>query len=137
MADRLMRALLVLFAFGALAAQLPVARAQAPLADPTRPPAGVLAPDAAEVSGPVLQSVLIPKRGKPLAVIGGQQVRLGERYGDSRLVKLTEREAVLEGPDGIERLWLTPGVEKTAISSATSRSRKIPAPKAAPGDGRP
>lgn len=132
-----MRALLVLFVCGAFAAPLPLARAQAMLADPTRPPANVLAPEAAEVSGPVLQSILIPKRGKPLAVIGGQQVRLGERYGDSRLVKLTEREAVLEGPDGIERLRLTPDVEKTDISSAANRTRKIPALKAAPGDGRP
>lgn len=132
-----MRALLVLFVFGAFAAPLSPAHAQAMLADPTRPPMGALTPEAAEVSGPVLQSVLIPKRGKPLAVIGGQQVRLGERYGERRLVRLTEREAVLEGPDGIERLRLTPGVEKTAISSATNRSRKIPAPKAAPGDGRP
>ena len=134
MADRLRRALLALFALVVL---LPAARAQALLADPTRPPAGVLAPEAAEASGPVLQSVLVPKRGKPLAVISGQQVRLGERYGERRLVKVTEREAVLEGPDGIERLRLTPGVEKTDINSATNRTRKIPAPKAAPGDGRP
>ena len=134
MADRLRHALIALFA---LAALLPAARAQAPMADPTRPPANVSAPEAGELSGPVLQSVLIPKKGRPLAVIGGQQVRLGERYGELRLVKLTEREAVLEGPDGIERLRLTPGAEKTDISSATNRTRKIPAPKAAPGDGRP
>ena len=134
MADRLKHALFALFA---LAALLPAARAQAPLADPTRPPANVLAPEAGEASGPVLQSVLIPKRGKPLAVIGGQQVRLGERYGDSRLVKLTEREAVLEGPAGVARLLLTPGVERADIKTVTNRTRKVPAPKAAPGDGRP
>ena len=134
MADCLRRALIALFA---LAALLPAARAQAPLADPTRPPGNVLAPEAGDASGPVLQSVLIPKRGKPLAVIGGQQVRLGEHYGDSRLVKVTEREAVLEGPAGVERLRLTPGVERADIHTVTNRTRKVQAPKAAPGEGKP
>ena len=110
MADRLIRCLALLcFA-------LPVA-AQSGLADPTRPPFGVAGDPggAGEVSGPVLQSVKIPKKGKPIAVIGGQQVVLGEMYGDSRLTSLTENEAVLEGPGGIEHLRLTPGIEKTNI----------------------
>ena len=87
------------------------------LPDPTRPPLSVSEPlpDAEVVTGPVLQSVKIPKKGKPVALIGGQQVKLGEMYGDSRLTQLTEREAVLEGPAGIERLLLTPGIEKTNI----------------------
>lgn len=95
--------------------------AMAQMVDPTRPPPGILAPttEAEAVSGPVLQSVLIPRKGKPLAVIGGQEVRLGERYGQSRLIKLTEREAILEGPAGIERLLLTPGVEKTSVATKT------------------
>ena len=93
------------------------AAAQRVLSDPTRPP-GILAVDpqaAVDVSGPVLQSVIIPKKGRPVAVIGGQQVRLGEKYGESRLVRLNEREAVLDGPSGIEHLPLTPGVEKIAV----------------------
>ena len=67
------------------------------------------------VSGPVLESVMIPKKGRPLAVISGQTVRVGENYGESRLVRLNEREAVLEGPAGVERLQLTPGIEKTNV----------------------
>jgi len=101
-----------------------------PLPDPTRPPASVSSPvslsDAEAASGPVLQSVKIPKKGKPVAVIGGQQVRLGELYGESRLIKLTEREAVLEGPAGVEHLMLTPGIEKINIitkSPAAKRAR--------------
>ena len=94
------------------------ASAQSPLADPTRPPAGYAqdgdAPAAAP-SGPVLESVVLPKKGRPLAVIGGRLVRVGEYYGDSRLIRVTEREAVREGPAGIERLFLTPGIEKTPI----------------------
>lgn len=103
---------------------LTVALAAAPafsqslLADPTRPPSGYAQDGdfpAAVVSGPVLESVVIPKKGKPLAVISGRQVRLGEYYGESRLVRVNEREAVLDGPAGIERLPLTPGIEKTNI----------------------
>jgi len=134
MADRLKCALVALFALVALAALIPVARAQ--IADPTRPPAGFLetASDAGAAAGPVLQSVLIPKKGKPLAVISGQQVGLGERYGESRLVKLSEREAVLDGPSGLERLQLTPDVEKTNIVGKTVT--KTPAPRAARSEGR-
>jgi len=91
----------------------------APLPDPTRPPASVSSPtpvsDAEAATGPVLQSVMIPKKGRPVAVIGGQQVKLGELYGESRLIKLTEREAVLNGPAGVEHLMLTPGIEKINI----------------------
>lgn len=94
------------------------ALAQSLLPDPTRPPAGfVQEGDLTEPvsSGPVLESVMIPKKGKPLAVISGRPVRLGESYGENRLIRLNEREAVLEGPAGIERLPLTPGIEKTNI----------------------
>ena len=93
------------------------ALAQAPLADPTRPPPGLVSESegARAVSGPVLESVMIPKKGRPLAVISGQTVRVGENYGESRLLRLNEREAFLEGPAGVERLQLTPGIEKTNI----------------------
>lgn len=112
--------------------------AHAPGNDPTRPPAGMSAgtPEAVAITGPVLQSVMIPKKGKPVAIISGQQVRLGQLYGDSRLVKLTEHEAVLEGPGGIERLLLTPGIEKTNITTKTS-IKTTPAAKRAQSGGIP
>lgn len=75
-------------------------------------------------TGPVLQSVIIPKQGKSVAVIGGKQVRLGELYGESRLVRLSEKEAVLDGPAGIERLMLTPGIEKTNIITKSPAARR-------------
>jgi hypothetical protein len=101
------------------------------LPDPTRPPAAMLSPAAAEgeTTGPVLQSVLIPKKGSPVAIIGGQQVRLGGMYGEQRLTRLTEREAVLEGPSGVERLLLTPDAVKTNI--VTPKTRKTTAPRSA------
>lgn len=118
MADRLIRCLALLcFALPALA--------QSGLADPTRPPLGMAGDPLAggEAGGPVLQSVMIPKKGKPVALIGGQQVPLGAMYGNSRLISLTEREAVLEGPGGTERLRLTPGVEKTNVATKTPAAK--------------
>ncbi len=98
--------------------------------DPTRPPSSWVEPS--PVSGQVgeseglrLQSVLIPQRGKPVAVIGGVTVTLGERVGDARLVRLTEREAVLQGADGVTHLYLTPDVKKQLIvAPATRKSGK-------------
>ena len=101
-------------------------QAQTVVADPTAPPAGFSASamESMEVTGPVLQSVKIPTKGRPFAVIGGQQVRLGDLYGDSRLISLTDREAVLEGPAGVERLLLTPGIEKTHLTTTTPATKR-------------
>lgn len=100
-------------------------------ADPTRPPDAWLQPSdpaggEAGGEGLRLQSVLIPQRGRPVAVIGGHAVALGERVGDARLVKLNEHEAVLEGPDGVTQLYLTPQVEKRMIVPPKSRQAKQP-----------
>ena len=70
--------------------------------------------------------MLLPERGRPVAVIGGKTVVLGDRVGDARLVKLTEREAVLRGPEGTTRLYLTPQVEQRMIVSPKSRQAKQP-----------
>ena len=82
------------------------------MADPTRPPGALYAPaDGASAGGPVLQSVMLSP-GRKVAVISGEVVVLGGRYGSARLVKLTESEAVLK--DGAETtvLKLFPLVEK-------------------------
>lgn len=122
MVDYLMRALAMLALFAAAAPVM----AQDGSADPTRPPMGsaVEMQSSGEAGGALLQSVMIPKKGKPRALIGGQQVVLGGMHGDSRLVSLTEREAVLEGPAGIEHLYLTPGIEKTNITTKTPAARR-------------
>ena len=105
------------------------------LADPTKPPSTFTTPAALvdELrTGPDLQSVVIPEKGadgkksRPVAIIGGQEVRLGEMLGERRLTRLTEREAVLEGPDGIERLLLTPGIEKTNITRKSVAAKRAP-----------
>ena len=100
------------------------------LDDPTRPPAGIVGPDgSATASGSIgLTSVMLPKKGKAAAVIDGQVVELGGRVREARLVRVTETSAVLEGPDGIERLYLTPEVEKKMIvtKGAVKRQKDKP-----------
>lgn len=99
------------------------------LDDPTRPPAAWVSPAEGGAGGNVddggfrLKSVLWPQHGKPLAIIGSQTVPLGGRIGDARLVHLTEREAVLRGPEGVTRLYLTPDVEKQMIVIPGARGK--------------
>ncbi|WP_153131381.1 hypothetical protein [Dechloromonas hortensis] len=97
--------------------------------DPTRPPAGWLqgGPDAGAVAdegGLRLQSVLWPQRGKPVAIIGGTTVPLGGRLGEARLIRLSEHEAVLQGPEGLTRLYLTPDVKKQMIVLPAASAKK-------------
>lgn len=83
------------------------------LADPTRPPAALAVPGSAAGTsgGPVLQSVMLSP-GRKVAMISGQMVTLGGRYGSARLVRLTDSEAELR--DGAETIVLSlyPQVEK-------------------------
>lgn len=107
------------------------------LADPTQPPGGYVASDndvPTVTVGPALDSVLVPKNGAPLAIISGKTVRVGESYGENRLIRVTEREAVLEGPAGIERLLLTPGIEKIGIEPTKHETK---ASKAVPSGSKP
>lgn len=86
------------------------------LRDPTRPPAAMLAPAAAAsavADAPQLQSVLLGKGRPPAAVISGQLVLLGGRLGDAKLVRVTERGAVLKGPQGETTLALMPPAPET------------------------
>ena len=103
-----------LLAAAALAGAAAVALAQAPLTDPTRPPAALDASPAAATApsaGGGLQAVIMRPGRKPLAVINGSTVLLGGKLGDATLVHLSEAEAVLQGPSGREVLRLTPGAE--------------------------
>ena len=87
--------------------------------DPTRPPASLgVAQEgiSAAASGPVLQSVLISP-GRMVAIISGHTVRLGEKFGDARVVKITEGEVVLRSDTDLQTLKLFPGIEKRLTSS--------------------
>jgi MSHA biogenesis protein MshK len=92
------------------------------LPDPTRPPAALINPSVSGggvvedlASGPTLQSVILRKGQKPAAIISGERVELGGRYGDARLTKVSESRVVLSGASGNETLLLTPSVEKKMV----------------------
>ncbi len=114
--------------WASLALCLAAGTAWAQTADPTRPPAGWGSTgesgSAALSAEPELrlQSVMLPQHGKPVALIGGQTVALGGKVGDATLIRLTEKEAVLQGADGLTRLYLTPDVNKQLI--VTPKARK-------------
>ena len=105
-----------------------LAESASPLADPMRPPPGYVSASDTETTsaGPSLESVMLPKQGRPLAVINGRQVRVGDEYEGSRLIRLTEREAVLTGPGGTERLFLTPGISKEGVTAPSDATRTAP-----------
>ena len=100
-------------------AAMPVSFAQSFL-DPTRPPASLgLAQEganAAPATGPVLQSVLISP-GRMVAIISGKTVSLGEKFGEARVVKITESEVLLRSGTDLQTLKLFPGIEKRLTSS--------------------
>jgi MSHA biogenesis protein MshK len=113
----------------ALALFVVTTSALAQSADPTRPPAAWLSPvgeasPAGEAAGGLrLQSVKMPVGGRPVAVIGGKTVVLGGSLGGATLVRLNEREAVLQGVDGVTHLYLTPDVEKQMIEMPKPRKK--------------
>ncbi|MBW8365785.1 MAG: hypothetical protein K0M39_14645 [Rhizobium sp.] len=82
----------------------------ADLPDPTAPPA---APAAEGSASPGISLTAIKRRGtQRLAVIGGQEVAVGERYQGARVVRITESEVVLRRGADVTVLELYPHVEK-------------------------
>ena len=94
--------------------------------DPTRPPDAALAADGSPLSGATvgLSSVMMPKKGRPAAVIDGQVVLLGGVIREATLVSVTENSVILEGAGGREKLYLTPAVEKTVIKKTAARRQR-------------
>lgn len=85
------------------------------LADPTRPPTTMAAPDseaAAEgvAAVPRLQSILIGRApdGRRLAVIDGATVRTGAKVGDAVLERINDNSVVLRRGKHLETLTLFP-----------------------------
>lgn len=94
--------------------------------DPTRPPVGQDSADGAAApldSG--IQTVILRPGGKSAAVINGQYLRVGDRFGDKRVLKISEREVVLQGESGREVLKVMPAIEK--IPAKKIVVRKSPA----------
>ena len=94
------------------------------LVDPTRPPPGFAVGDP-EVTGDaggglVLQSVMISPAGRA-AIINGEMVKLGQKFGDAVLIRVAENEVVLKGGSGTQVLKMYPGVEKREIAPAAAK----------------
>lgn len=105
------------------------------LPDPTRPPAWENAGAAGE-GAPVLQSVMISPRRRA-ALISGQVVELGGRFGDARLVAVNENGVVLRSDAGSEELKLFPAVEKRLAGVGGSKTKHRAAKKAGSPQARP
>jgi hypothetical protein len=98
------------------------AQAVEALPDPTLPPQAVYSGTGEIVDNRRLTSVVRPKDGDPVAVIGGKVVPLGGKVGNARLVRIDESGALLAGPDGQEVLLMTPDAIKT---SQQDQNKKI------------
>ncbi|MGH8686101.1 MAG: MSHA biogenesis protein MshK [Burkholderiales bacterium] len=107
------RTLLVVIVLGFACA----ARAQpAPLVDPTRPP--IVEPErpadaGQKPAGPRLQSVLISP-SRRVAVIDGNAVAVGEKFGEATVTAISEGAVVLRYADRKETLHLLPDVQRRA-----------------------
>lgn len=113
---------------GLLSAPGSCAFAQA-LIDPTRPPDAMTAGDdslAIAPSGPVLQSVLISPR-RVEAIISGRTVKVGDKVGDAKVIRIKENEVTLRSGNDVQVLRLFPTIEKQPHSGragATVNSRR-------------
>jgi len=124
------------------------------LPDPTRPPPGFVdsiaqggAADRAAVPlstseteaaasvGPLLQSVVLPKRGRPIAIISGKYVPLGERYAGMELVSVSEQEVVLASGSVRRVLKLTPAARKSVSNRRATSSGEPAELRDSPQDG--
>ena len=86
--------------------------ASPPLGDPTRPPRDYLGPTAAGADQPSTAQIVVISRNRKFATINGERVALGARYGDSRVVSISDEEVVLEGRGGKETIRLYSSANK-------------------------
>src|SRR4051812_10334703 len=108
----------------AMSLLMPTAAQAAPFADPTRPPNIVDSGSAGlPAVGPRLESVLIAS-DRRVAVISGQQVRLGDKFGDGRVVRITASEVVIRTADAMETLKLFPEAEKRLRAPRDKRPQR-------------
>ena len=104
------------------------------LPDPTRPPPGFVDPADPESMAPatqgsaltpgadalVLQSVMLPQHGKPVAIINGEYVPLGARIAGWELKSVSEREVLLIQGGNRRQLRLLPLAVKLPVANASS-----------------
>jgi MSHA biogenesis protein MshK len=113
-----------ILALAALLIAWPLGSGAQVLNDPTRPPPVFSNPsgDTGAAAGPLLQSVMISPAGSS-AIIGGEIVKLGGKYGDARVVKITANEVVLRSANGTEILRMYPEVNMKAVRHAPAAGK--------------
>lgn len=112
MAESVSRNIMRELSLGALLLFLITAAYAEGLPDPIRPPTALgMQSDAAATSGPVLQSVLISP-DRRLAVISGQTLRVGDKFGDARVTRISEGTVDLSSNGSVQTLKLYPDVGK-------------------------
>ena len=117
------RGLLAIFLASLVGSSLAVAQ----VPDPTRPPAAVFDQEvgaaAAVAAKSGVQTVILRPGGKSAAVINGQYVQEGDRLGDKRVLKISEKEVVLAGESGREVIEMTPAIEKVPTKNKAAKRR--------------
>ena len=73
----------------------------------------------------MLQSVMLGAQYRA-AIIDGQKVVLGQKYGDARLIKLSEREALLRNPDGTTQTLSLSVVDKKITTPVAPKTNTPP-----------
>lgn len=111
-----------------LAGLIGAGAAQAQFMDPTRPAGVLLTPEmGGGIAAPVesgIQTVILRPGGKSAAVINGQYVVVGGKFGGKRVLRITESEVVLKGESGREIIKVMPAIEKIpAKKTAANRQR--------------
>ena len=108
------------------------AGASAQLTDPTRPPGALAGGDpGAPGGGTQLQSVMISPSGRS-AIIGGETVKLNGKYGDARVIRITETEVVLRSAGGTEILHMYPDISMKPVAALPPAGVKPAAKKRRP-----
>ncbi|MEO1767306.1 hypothetical protein [Thiobacter aerophilum] len=90
----------------------------ADLPDPTRPalaPEGAPAGSLPTAFNPRVQMIRLAP-GRASALVDGREVTVGSRLGEQRVVRITEGEVVLKGPEGTEVLKLFAEVDKRPVA---------------------
>ncbi len=93
------------------------------LSDPTRPATlapGGAAGTAADVNAPLgqLQSVLIARSGRRVAVISGQTLRVGDKFGGAVVVSMSDNSVLLKKGSKVHALKLFPAPLERRLGAA-------------------
>ena len=71
-----------------------------------------------------MQTPIMRSGGKSAAVINGQYVVVGGKFGDKRVLRITESEVVLKGESGREVIKVMPSIEKVPARKTAAKTQR-------------